>query len=505
MRADGRKILLFEMNEVPWRVLDDYARRRPRSHLAKLLADSKQLETVCEDQVELDPWTSWPTFHRGVIDEQHRIRHLGQPLEWADARYPPVWELLARQGRRAGVFGSLHSSHTPDTLERYAFYVPDFFADGGFARPARLQAFQDFNLLMTRRSARNVDPGIPLRAAAGFLRDYVRHGLNWGTAGKTLAALADERLRPHRKSRRRSLQPLFGFDLFLPLVRSTLPDLATFYTNHVAANMHRFWAAAYPDDVAAEPMPVEWRRMYAGEIDYAMDILDGMLGRARALAQAADYLLLCAGSIGQAGCPGERTTGFVTITDLPRFMARMGVPEGRWTQKPAMVPCLGVALEAEYADRFEARLASLTVGKYRVRKAQREGVAPFTFDRAMNSFHLFVYFDELDVSGEAAELGFGRFRQEEGVACSGRHTPFGALLVYDPRRRAAGGARTTISTLDVAPALLGNFGIHPPGYMAAPDPHLLDVTRPGRAGSPFHGGGIETPVLRSAPLHSAIA
>jgi hypothetical protein len=497
IETPNRKVILFELNEVPYRVIDDFVGRHPRSNLAGITARSKQFETVCEDQIELDPWISWPTLHRGVIDEQHRIQHLGQSLEWANRRYPPVWEVLARNGRSVGVFGSLHSSDVPAALDNYAFYVPDFFADECFAHPPGLRAFQEFNLLMTRRSARNVDRRIPLRAAGGFLRQYLRNGFNWSTVGKLTAALSAERVWPHRRSRRRSLQPLIGLDVFLPLVRRTRPDFATFYTNHVAANMHRFWAAGFPGDISGNPMPMDWRRKYAGEIEYSMRVLDGMLGRVRALADASDYLLLAASSIGQSGVPSTRITGFTTITHLERFMARMGVADGQWKRKPAMVPCLSVWVDPARADGFEERLRSLRIGRYQVQKAQREGNAPFTYDRTADGFHLFVYFEELDL--QAGDLGLGFFPHDEEVACSGRHTPFGTLMVYDPRHAARAGDRSRISTLHVAPALLHNFGIPVPPYMAACDPCLLDVTQPGSPLSVgIRGGGVETPVTRVA-------
>lgn len=503
--APRRKIVLFEMNEVPFRVLDDYAARHPRSHLARLMARAKQLNTVCEDQVELDPWTSWPTLHRGVIDEQHRVRHLGQSLEWADRHFPPIWELVARAGRAVGVFGSLHSARVPPSVERYAFYLPDFFADEVFAHPAGLRAFQAFNLLMTRRSARNVDEAIPPAAAAAFLRTYVRAGFHWPTLARLAACLLAERARPHLKARRRSLQPLLALDLFLPLMRRAQPDLATFYTNHVAANMHRFWAAGFPDDVDENPMPADWRAKYAGEIDYAMQVLDVMLGRLRAYADAADTLLLVASSIGQAAVPATRIKGFTTIVDLERFMARLGLDRGDWQRKPAMVPCLSVQVDPAKADAFEARLSSLSIGGRRVRTARHEGHEPFTYDRKGEGFHLFVYFEALDLGAE--DLGLGFFAHQEEVGCSGRHTPFGSLLVYDPRRAAAPQPRATASTLAIAPALLANFGIPAPRYMAAADPRLLDVSQAAARGAPwFRGGGVEAPVSRLEPrsVHYAL-
>jgi hypothetical protein len=505
--AGARKVILFEMNEVPYRVLDDFAARHRCSHLAGIMARARQLDTVCEDQVELDPWISWPTLHRGVIDERHRITHLGQSLDLADRRYPPVWQLLAQGGRSVGVFGSLHSARAPASFHNYAFYVPDFFAAESFAHPPELNAFQQFNLVMTRRSARNVDGGIPLRAALAFVHDYLKRGPNWATVGTLLAALYAERRAPHLKTRRRSLQPLIGLDLFLSLMRRTRPDFATFYTNHVAANMHRFWAAAFPDDLRENPMPADWRRKYAGEIEYSMQVLDGMLGRLRAFADAHDYLLVVASSIGQAPVPATRIPGFTTLTDLERFMARLGIARSEWKRKPAMVPCISIAVAAEKADRFEARLKSLEVGGCPVRRQEREGAAPFTYDRSGDAaFHLMVYFEELDparlaaslggVPVAAADLGFGFFPHEEEVGVSGRHTPFGALLIYDPRRAALREPRTTISTLEIAPALLRNFGIPAPAYMTACAPHLLDVIKRCPATVHFRGGGVETPVTR---------
>jgi hypothetical protein len=305
--------------------------------------------------------------------------------------------------------------------------------------------------------------------------------------------------------------------VFVHLLQRTQPGFATFYTNHVAANMHRFWAAAFPHDSAANGMSEQWRRMYGAEIDYAMRVLDGMIGRLRAFADRHDYLLVATSSIGQSGVPPEKTSAFMTITDLPRFMARLGLAAGQWKPKPAMVPCLSVEVEPRKAREFEAQLQRLRIGPYAVHRALREGTAPFTYDVSGDGvFHLYVYFNELEpaalrgrldgIALPAAELGLGLFRQEEGIACSGRHTPFGALILYDPRRAAGAGTRATISTLQLAPALLQNFGVPIPNYMAQCDPGLLDVgQRAPRASVPFRGGGVETPVtLARSPRSGAL-
>lgn len=503
-----RKIMLLEANEIPFRIFDDYVGERPRSHLAKLMATSKQLSTVCEDQVELDPWISWPTLHRGVIDEEHQILHLGQSLGFADDNYPPIWRLLSSHGVNVGVMGSLHSSSIPSDVDEYAFYIPDFFANQSFAHPQDVAAFQQFNLLMTRRSARNVEPGLPWKAAADFLKFYATHGMSRTSVTTTLKALVAERFHQHLRNRRRSIQPLLSLDMFLHLMRRSRPDFATLYTNHVAAAMHRYWAATYPDDPGGTVMPEEWRRLYKDEIRYAMDCLDLMLGRLMGFAEKNDYMLLVCGSMGQAAHKSEATSGFMTIVDLDRFMTRMGLSRSEWSVGHGMVPCVSVAVDPARADAFEEQLCSISYDGRSMALEQRE-IPPLSYDRSGETFHLFVYFERhtgalmAEYGGEPVtfeSLGWGFYEHQDNIDCSARHTPHGLLLVHDPAiSTAKDSCRSTISTLDIAPALLNHFGAPVPNYMHVPDSSILDPAVPGTAVVvKAEGGGVEEMVKRDA-------
>lgn len=502
----NRKILLLEANEIPFTIIDRYVAEKPRSHLARLLPACKQHRTICEDQVELDPWISWPTLHRGVIDEQHQIFHLGQSLEEANRRYPPIWELLATQGVNVGVMGSLHSSAPPADVSRYAFYVPDFFAESTFAHPPILSAFQAFNLVMTRRSARNVDGGMALREALQFLLRYPLQGLSLSTVSLILQALFAELNQPHLKCRRRSLQPLITLDVFLHCMEKALPSFATLHANHVAAAMHRYWTAAYPQDIADNPMPEEWQKKYGQEIAYSMDAFDLMVGRLSAfVTKHSDYKLLIASSLGQAPVRAHPTKGFVTITDVAAFMERLGVARSEWTQRFAMVPCVSVLVEPGKADDFERKLRQISVAEHSMQATKRE-LPPLSYDRTDNSFQLYFYFERYEGTWQARlgnvtcsfqELGLGFHEHQDEIACAARHTPDGILLVYDPIQPAVDATRSCISTLTIAPALLDAFGIVPPSYMHASDPAILDTATSGtRAGMQVLGGGIEKPVKR---------
>jgi hypothetical protein len=63
-----------------------------------VLAGSHCYTSMTADRGHLSPWTTWPTLHRGVNDEQHMIASIGQDRSLADRRFPPIWSLLHEAG-----------------------------------------------------------------------------------------------------------------------------------------------------------------------------------------------------------------------------------------------------------------------------------------------------------------------------------------------------------------------------------------------------------------------
>jgi hypothetical protein len=436
---------------------------------------SRQFETYTEDKLALDPWISWPTFHRGVNDEVHNILHLGQILSDADAKFPPIWSLIKQGGKRVGVFGSLHSSSIPRNVQEYSFYVPDYFDAEPFAHPAVLRPFQELNLAMTRQSARNVTRKIPLAAVVKLIATAPKIGLRAATLASALGQLAREVINPRLRIRRRSYQPLLMADLFLRQLEDRSPDFATFYTNHVAAAMHRYWGAAFPADYTT-PLDAEWVGRYRQEIYFAMDKFDDILTRVLAFVDShPDYVLLIASSMGQAAIPAETTYRFLTIVDLDKFMNALGVPKGKWEAKPAMVPCQCVVVDDAFRNVLLDNLEKLSVdGATFV--ADPRPLAPMSYDeRERGFFQIFVQFDSYGGAGSArlgenqmsvADLGLGFVAHEDGVNCTAQHVPDGSLIVYTKgsvQDRVT--RRMKISTLDVAPSLLKAFDLEQPAYM----------------------------------------
>ena len=465
-----QKLILLELNEVPFRILDDFCVRNPNSALARRLPSCAQFETYAEDHGHLSPWITWASLHRGVGNTQHTIADFGQDLNEIDRDFPPVWKLLARQGVRTGVCGSLHSFQSlPDaaTAEReYAFYLPDTFAADSECFPKQLATFQEFNLSMVKASARNVSKRVDWSSALKLLASAPGLGLKPATMLDVGLQLVSERLKPVRRVRRRTYQAVLAFDIFMKQLRDTEPDFATVFTNHVASAMHRYWAARFPGDYETFTLSDDWVSSYRHEIEFAMQKLDRCFARLVAFVnRRPEYALWVTTSMGQAATSTEPIETELHLTHIGRFMETLGLPSNAWSRQPAMLPQANVKVVAAHTAAFREALADVTIAGRSVAVEERQGGL---FVMSFGQINLRATLECATYRRQPialAELGLENIHVEDRAGVTAYHIPQGSLLIYDPRRPARQSGRTQVSTLDLAPAILRTFDLPVPSYM----------------------------------------
>ncbi|WP_437286560.1 hypothetical protein [Sorangium sp. So ce406] len=465
-----RKILLFELNEVPLRIVKQFCGAAPGSALAKNLHRMRQIRTQAPDSI-LSPWITWPTLHRGVDDALHGLRFFGQDLTEVDAKYPPIWRILAAHGIKTGVFGSLHSYPMPEDVRSYAFYMPDTFAPTPEAHPDILGVFQDFNLTMARKSARNVSRDVPGKGAFQLLRAMPGLGIRVSTLADISRQLVSEQVHDWQRIRRRTYQSVLGFDVFMKQMEDARPDFATFFTNHVASAMHRYWAAAFPGDFTELQYDWSWVGRYRHEIEFAMSKFDGFLSRVIAFVEAnPDYVLWIASSMGQGAASGQPIKTQLYVTDLARFMACSGLGSDDWSERPAMAPRTSVFVQEAKREAFRATLSSFKVNGAAVEWEERNNGF---FAIAMGQVNLDPS-ARVEINGQSrslSEAGLSNVEIEDQAGSTAYHVPEGMLLVFDPREAPPQAAPDlTLDTRQIAPTLLHHFGVPVPSYMRDPAP-----------------------------------
>lgn len=465
----AQKIILFELNEVPLRVVDEFCRWRPDSTLARCLPRCRQYETFTEDRGHLSPWITWPTLHRGVTNERHFLHDFGQDLTEVDREFPPVWRLLAGAGIATGVFGSLHSYPPPGSFDGYRFYIPDTFAAGSECFPKSVEVFQDFNLRMARDSARNVRRGVPWASALELLAKTPELGLKLSTLTDLTGQLIGERLQQWKTIRRRTYQTVLGFDVFMKQLDTTRPDFSTFFTNHVASSMHRYWAAAFPGDYQTFGYDAAWVDTYSHEIDFTMRKFDGFLTRLlRFVELNPEYTLWITTSMGQAATKALPVETQLYLTDPAKFLSLTGLRNDDWKRAPAMLPQFNLHVSADRAVAVAKELAQVSVagGSLGFREAAN-GFFSLDFGHP-NLPESRCYVEHRGRRYSAAEAGLTNEEIKDKSGSNAYHIPNGTLLIYNPEECAPKPGRTQISALEVAPAILANFGVPIPCYMRRP-------------------------------------
>jgi hypothetical protein len=481
LRSNEHDLIVYELNEVPWNIVDYFVENRPSSNLAALLDGGQSITTVNNGPEGLTPWRTWPSLHNSMYD--HNSFDLGQ--DPATFRGDPIWDVAEKAGLSVGLFGPLQSWPARE-FAHGGFYVPDTFSQDSETFPPSFKKFQEFNLGMTKKMAFDANVALDPKMLAGAGVDMVRRGVTARSMTTIARHLARERKDRRYKAFRASLQVLPGFDLYWKLHLGHRPRLSVFFTNHVASMMHRFWGDAMPG--------------YADEYDYApddvfgtfilasMDLADRQLGRIRRyMADNPQTVLVVAASMGQgptAARFGE--ANMFTVEDHDALARRLGLEPTEWAL--AMYPMLS----AVFANEEDARAAVAPIESVAAEDFgpmfSRVRLEGRTVTFLMRGFENAVDNAGKDpdlsspvsftpngsshpVAATAAELGFIT-RTRTGGDNSGCHIPQGMLLASgggllpDPSRR-------EVDVLDVAPSLLTNVLGVAPGPMMQGTPSLF--------------------------------
>ena len=455
-----RKILLVEVNEVTWNLIDPLIEQGRLPTFARLKREGAWASPMSVDlPPQLDPWITWTTVYTGRPQSDHNVFFLQQPPETIRAKR--IWEICHEAGLSVGVYGSL-CSWPPQKVQ--GFYIPDTFAPDTATQPEFLQSVQKLNLTYTRSVRLPSDQdGVIFKAKLGL--KLLKLGLSASTISRIASQLTRERLNASLRWQRVALQPVVNFDFFSRLYRRYQPEFASFHTNHVAHYMHTYWKAMQPE-LFPQKTTEEERRNYSGTIEHGYRSADELLKRMLGL-MGGNTVMVVASSMGQKPFitslkKGKRVGQLRSLEHLVDILDA----EGRVRALPTMSDQFN--LYADTPDTSEFVLSNLKAAY--IDSPQRP---MFYIDKVENS--LTVTLRHYDETSEESRCVFphrakqNSFRFEDlvygtGMVKSGCHDPTGMMMLYGQGIRR--GARIGDCTnLDIAPTLLTLLGLPVPEYM----------------------------------------
>lgn len=444
---------MVEVNELPPRVLRWWGKVNPSSHLWALASAGRLVETVLDEELPRDmyPSQSWATVGMGKPWTQHGVFWYGDPKPSEHRFY---WQRAADEGLSVGLVGVLHSSPIAEQCQspNFRFVMPDAFSDEPATIPEDLRPLQELNLRLSRRSARVASPTFG-RADLLATLDFARHGVRaqtWFELCRLAVAVGSKRWNPERL---RVGQSLLLADVFEEQIRRHDPDLSVFFSNHVASAMHRYWAATFPEDWTTHPYGDEWIAKHEGELPFAMQAADRIIGQLHALAAASGRDLIVISSMGQRADLDVQAhaTHQVVVREPHKLFEALGCPFHEIVVRSAMVPQISVELtSSDQADAF-ARWVT--------------GTLPSAERSLMVAGAVVTFACELVGSAAGVEVvGVVRRPEEIGATVeaisdhrSGRHDPHGVLITT-----AEAAIDEQISALDISNHVLALLGIERP-------------------------------------------
>jgi predicted AlkP superfamily phosphohydrolase/phosphomutase len=457
-----RKVLLLEINEITWNLIDPFIAAGKLPTFARLKKEGAWAKPLSVDlPPQLDPWITWTTVYTGRTQDEHNVFHLQQPPESIHAKR--IWEICREAGLRVGIFGSL-GSYPPQEVE--GFYVPDTFSPDAATFPEKLSPIQKLNLTYTRsvRLAGDED-GLAFKAKLG--KDLLRLGLRPKTCAKILRQLARERFTPDTRWQRVVLQPAVNFDFFSRLYAKHRPDFASFHTNHVAHYQHTYWKAMQPE-IFPQPTTEKERATYGRAIEFGYQSADELLKRAVNLCDK-NTILVVASSMGQKPFISDLKKGkqIGQIRSLEKLTEILGVKEQVKTLS-TMSDQFNI-----YADSAETKqIVKEKLSAAYIETPEQPMFSVNELDEFLTvNLNLYAEVDDdsqcffpQDASSEKKVFRYEDLVYQTGHSKSGCHDPEGMLIIYGNGIK-PGERIDKANNLDIAPTLLTMLDLPVPTEM----------------------------------------
>jgi hypothetical protein len=466
MAAMATKVLLVELNEINWSVIDRLIVERGVKflpHFCQLKAGGTWGTPVAlEKPPHLDPWVTWVTVHTGVTQDVHGAKVLEQDAATFSAKRS--WEYAVEAGRSIGVFGSL-GAYPPSPVN--GFVVPGPFAPGDDTFPRELEPIQSLNRRHTRAhgGSRRAD-SLAEMIKSGW--QLLRLGLRPSTCARIVQQLVREQFDRHAGWRRVNLQPLVNYDFFAALYRRERPAFATWHTNHAAHFMHHYWRA-WSDAGFLTKGPDDERANYGDALPLGYQLCDELLGRFMRLIDSDTVLVVCSSMGQQPFVNAAYRDGKVIVRfkDIHGFLQRIRA-EGVTEVVPTMVPQVNLrvpdtALRAKLATRLRESMRTVNGKTAKGFAVDETGeiltVTPLGLDGRSSA--ITYQFPGVSDVCKLEEL----FAMDAPTVKQGMHHPDGLFIAYG-QGIAAGKQLRACTNLDIAPTLLSLLGVPVPKAMS---------------------------------------
>lgn len=448
-------VIVLEFNELCPGLMDKLIAAGKLPHFSRLRDRSLAMITDAnEDPPNLEPWIQWATIHSGMKADEHGVFDLG---EGRKINQECVAKILSDSGIRVGVLGSMNTNYH----DLNGFYIPDPWDLQGQAEPRSLQPFYETVSKQVQESSK--EGGLSKKDLLQFGWFMIRHGMKPSTVWAGIRQLWSEFRNKATSWRRPMILERLQFDLFLHLKKKYQTRFNTFFCNSTAHFQHYYWRNMEPDIFVIPPSEEDDESLrFAIEEGYQQ--MDKLVGRFLNKFPNSSFVLLTA--LSQK--PWRETTKCTfRPADFGKFLKFCGLENSQVEIKPVMAEEFHVICpSAETQSLAQQKILQLTLDGKPVMKARPEEGGLFC-GCLINEY---PGEDRVVSHPDGGQIKFGELFHMVHSMRSGRHHPHGIFWLPSEK---PGIVDQPIPLEDVAPTLLGLYGIAGPEYMTGKDIKLV--------------------------------
>ena len=150
------------------------------------------------------------------------------------------------------------------------------------------------------------------------------------------------------KKRRSNIQAMFSFDAYKKKLKENYTNYSTFFTNHVAANMHRYWLHTFPDDFDDNLKEnIKDAGFNSFSILKAMDIADKQIGYLMKFQESRGGALWVVSGLGQEAIEREEFQYELFLDNENKFLEFFNLEKKNYNFIPSMYPDINIRCKNE--------------------------------------------------------------------------------------------------------------------------------------------------------------
>jgi hypothetical protein len=242
-----RKLVLIELNEINFDVVNKYVQHSPRKYpFLKKMLNGAQVRTTSEHiYEELEPWVQWVSVHTGLTYSEHGVYRLGDIV---GSKKPQFFEKLEGNGLKVGAISAMNAENR---LKTPAYFIPDPWTltptDGSWwsrkLSEAVSQAVNDnAQARLSYTSVVSLLLGLIRFAKPSHYIQYIKLALGSRGASWRKALFLD----------------LFLHDVHMSLYKKHSPNFSTLFLNAGAHIQHHYFLNAKPIKTNVKTQNPEW-------------------------------------------------------------------------------------------------------------------------------------------------------------------------------------------------------------------------------------------------------